>query len=201
LERAITCAGGTQAQYTLSKPKILNTNLKTLNPKHGCTRKNNTTRVGILARLVAVESPGHQLSAQPKKSSPDALGADISHFPSVQARPCTLKCGMANQERTHGSNLARLVAIESPGHQLSAQPKKSAPDAPGADISRTFRPYKQHTPMHVEVRHGQSKENARFKPRALGGNRKPWSPAICAIKEISAACTGRRDIAILVSMT
>ena len=61
----------------------------------------------------------------------------------------------------------------------------------------TFRPYK-HTPMHVEVRHGQSKENARFKPRALGGDRKPWSPAICAIKEISAACTGRRDIAILV---
>jgi hypothetical protein len=52
--------------------------------------------------------------------------------------------------------------------------------------------------INVEVRHGQPRENARFKPRALGGNRKLWSPAICAIKEISAACTGRRDIAILV---
>jgi hypothetical protein len=85
LDFAITCAGGTHAQYTLSKPKILNTNLKTLNPKHGCTRKNNTTRVGNLARLVAIESSGHQLSAQSKKSAPDALGAEISHFPSVQA--------------------------------------------------------------------------------------------------------------------
>jgi hypothetical protein len=139
LDFAITCAGGTHAQYTLSKPKILNTrNLKTLN---------TAAQEKIIQRVLETLRAWWQSKA---------LVTSYLH-------------NQRNQRQTH-----------------------SAPR------SRTFRPYKQHTPMHVEVRHGKSKENARFKPRALGGNRKLWSPAICAIKEISARRTGRRDLALSV---